>query len=323
MENQEISKRNDELFIELKKYPEGSKEYRNLATKIVKNNERLVTWVAKRYFPTIDTAMVNPDDLIAEGYYGLAKAIKNFNPAMGVTFSSYAVPSIRNTILKYLKHEQIRGTDSLEDAIAIYKDGDKRKAEDNLATTVDIEADIVERDETKRQIVWIKKNLNQLKPFQRNVLIAKYLSQKMSVTNTELAEESGFSHQYISLAEKEATKTLKEMLYFESHPEAKAIKLTKEEEIAIKEVLKSLILANFTPLQNQTMLCKYYSATEKTNQQIADELNLTLDSVRTTIGKATKKLCTLYNGVQDKKHLTSAAIRNILESRATATAKER
>ena len=57
MGNQETTKRNQELFAELAKYPENSKEYQEIVAAIVKNNERLVKFAANKekryYFPML------------------------------------------------------------------------------------------------------------------------------------------------------------------------------------------------------------------------------------------------------------------------------
>lgn len=54
----------------------------------IKGNLRLVLSVIKRF----SNSNENVDDLFQIGCIGLIKSIDNFNPDMGVKFSTYAVP---------------------------------------------------------------------------------------------------------------------------------------------------------------------------------------------------------------------------------------
>lgn len=304
MENQEYTKRNQELFAELAKYPEDSKEYQKIVSAIVKNNVRLVTSVAKKYLPVIKSTTISLDDLISEGCFGLMEAVKPFKLEKGVTFATYAVYRIKGHILDYLRREIRRLTNySLEDD----KDGDERKIEDDLLSPVNIEEDFAEKDERNRQMAWIRKNLDQLPPLQRDVLISRYLSGE-TMTNEALAEKFGCTHQNVSAAERKAFKKLRK-IYYASHPEEiktkEAVELTTEEKIKLKEVLKNLIATELTPMQKKTMLCKFYSATEKTNEQIAQEFDSTKKYISHHISMSYKKLCTLCDSIQDKNHLKS------------------
>ena len=65
------------------------------------------------------------------------------------------------------------------------------------------------------------------------------------------------------------------------------------------------------------MLCRFYSTTKKTNQQVAQELDSTKANVNTNIQHATKKLYKLCGSIKDKKQL-----KNILEFRIEANEKE-
>ena len=322
MENEEIKQRNNELFAKLKKYPENSKEYQNIVAKIVENNQRLATSFAIKYFPNIKSTTIRSDDLIQEGLMGVLKAIKFYDPEKG-TFANYAAKFINNNMIDYLKREKRHQQPSLEDDIKWHEDGDKQKLGDTLAAPINAEEDIIEQDEIKRQIAWVKKNLDKLSDLQRQVLIEKYLSRETSVTDDALAKVHECSKQNISKADKDAISALKEMLYFEFHPEQKDLALTNEEKLAIKETLKNLISTALAPLQKKAMLRRFYSTTKKTNQQVATELDSTENIVKHSIKQATKKLCTLYNGVQDEKHLTREAIRNILKFRTDTNTKER
>ena len=147
-----------------------------------------------------------------------------------------------------------------------------------------------------------------------------------------IAKKLDCTRQAISQADKGAMIKLRK-LYYESHPEGmemnqieieqEEIELTREEKIEAKEVLKNLILTELTPQQKKTMLCKFYSTTRKTNQQVAQETNLTEPNVRGRIRSANKKLCAIYNGIKDQKHLTSKALKDILKFQIEEPEKER
>lgn len=319
MNSDEIIAKNNELFAELKNYPENSKKYRDIVAKIVENNVPLVIHVAKRYFPTLNGSTLSSDDLVSEGLLALLKAVKYFKIEKGVPFANYAAQCIANEISTLVREEQTHKTSSLEDNIVTYESGNKLKIEDVLASPVNVEEDVVEKDEVKRQMAWVRKNLDQLTSIQKQVLIAKYLSGETMLTDNALAKEFDCTRQNISLVDRKAIESLRKM-YYDPHPEK--IVLTPEEKIAEREVLKNLILTKLAPKQKATMLCKFYTPAQKTNGQVAQEINSSKTCVSENVKKATKKLCTIYNGIQDKKHLTSKAIRDILQFRAEESEKE-
>lgn len=209
--------------------------------------------------------MLNNDDLVSEGYFGLLNAIKSYKLEKG-PFSGYAAPCIKNSIIQYLKRELRRDTDSLEENIAKNKNGNK----DVLAAPVNAEAEVVEKDETDRQMAWIREKLDQLPSTQKKVLIAKYLSGAASLSGGALKKELGCSHQNIQKAEKKAIARLKEM-YYESHPE----------EIAVGKAKK----------------------VKKTDEQVAQKVNLTTDNAKANIQTTTEKLSTPCNSIKNQKYL--------------------
>lgn len=85
----------------------------------IRGNLRLVLSVIKRF----SSSNENVDDLFQIGCVGLIKAINNFNPAMEVKFSTYAVPMILGEIRRFLRDGgSIRVSRSLKDTAykAIY-----------------------------------------------------------------------------------------------------------------------------------------------------------------------------------------------------------
>lgn len=78
----------------------------------IKGNLRLVLSIIKRF----SSSNENVDDLFQIGCIGLIKSIDNFNPAMNVKFSTYAVPMIIGEIRRYLRdNNAIRVSRSLRD----------------------------------------------------------------------------------------------------------------------------------------------------------------------------------------------------------------
>lgn len=78
----------------------------------INGNLRLVLSVIKRFSGNHE----NVDDLFQIGCIGLIKSIDNFNPTMGVKFSTYAVPMIIGEIRRYLRdNNAIRVSRSLKD----------------------------------------------------------------------------------------------------------------------------------------------------------------------------------------------------------------
>ena len=85
----------------------------------IEGNLRLVLSVIRRFASSSE----NIDDLFQIGCIGLIKAIDNFNTAMMVKFSTYAVPMIQGEVRRYLRDAgSIRVSRSLKDTAykAIY-----------------------------------------------------------------------------------------------------------------------------------------------------------------------------------------------------------
>ncbi len=109
----------------------------------IKGNLRLVLSVIKRF----SNSNENVDDLFQIGCIGLIKSIDNFNPDIGVKFSTYAVPMIIGEIRRYLRdNNSIRVSRSLRDIAykAIHakeilsKELSKEPTIDDIAKEIDI-----------------------------------------------------------------------------------------------------------------------------------------------------------------------------------------
>lgn len=83
----------EKLFVQIKAGDKGARE------KYIQGNLRLVLSVIKRFHNNNE----NVDDLFQIGCIGLMKSIDNFNPDIGVKFSTYAVPMIIGEVRRYLR----------------------------------------------------------------------------------------------------------------------------------------------------------------------------------------------------------------------------
>ncbi|MCI5620987.1 MAG: RNA polymerase sporulation sigma factor SigG [Lachnospiraceae bacterium] len=96
----------EELFQRIKAGDEEARET------YIKGNLRLVLSVIRRFAGNHE----NVDDLFQIGCIGLIKSIDNFDPTMGVKFSTYAVPMIIGEIRRYIRdNNSIRVSRSLRD----------------------------------------------------------------------------------------------------------------------------------------------------------------------------------------------------------------
>ena len=99
----------DEKKVLLERSKEGDKEARQ---ELINGNLRLVLSVVQRFTGRRE----NLDDLFQVGCIGLVKAVDNFNTALDVKFSTYAVPMIIGEIRRYLRdNNSIRISRSLRD----------------------------------------------------------------------------------------------------------------------------------------------------------------------------------------------------------------
>lgn len=87
--------------------------------KLIEANLRLVISIAKKY----QHQGLALDDLIAEGNFGLMRAIEKFEPEKGLKFSSYANRWIRSVILRAISSQfrMIRLSVHIEDRLKLLK----------------------------------------------------------------------------------------------------------------------------------------------------------------------------------------------------------
>lgn len=100
------NKKLEELMLEIKNGNEYARE------EFIMYNMRLVLSICGRFATTKN----NIDDVFQVGTIGLIKAIDNFNPNLGVRFSTYAVPMIIGEIRRFLRDSNcLKVTRSLRD----------------------------------------------------------------------------------------------------------------------------------------------------------------------------------------------------------------
>ena len=88
--------KDEQMKAMMEKIKQGDMETRE---EFIKGNLRLVLSIIQRF----GNRGENPDDLFQVGCIGLIKAADNFDPDMGVCFSTYAVPMIIGEIRRYLR----------------------------------------------------------------------------------------------------------------------------------------------------------------------------------------------------------------------------
>lgn len=99
--------------------------------KAVKDNERLVYFILKRYYPTVQ----HDEDMIQVGMIGLWKALKTFEESRNVKFSIYATKIIISQInMEFRRRKKHSYTVSIETVITEFdKDGSGITLEDTLS----------------------------------------------------------------------------------------------------------------------------------------------------------------------------------------------
>ena len=132
--------KNEEMLALMARSKQGDQEARNA---LVEGNLRLVLSVIQRFSGSGE----NPDDLFQVGCIGLLKAVENFDPTMGVKFSTYGVPMISGEIRRFLRdNSPIRVSRSLRDIAyrvlqvreSMIKENQKEPSMEEIAKALDL-----------------------------------------------------------------------------------------------------------------------------------------------------------------------------------------
>ncbi|MGW0392531.1 SigB/SigF/SigG family RNA polymerase sigma factor [Streptomyces sp. NPDC003042] len=87
------------LFRRLAELEEGTKEYSYVRNTLVELNLSLVKYAARRFRGRSEPM----EDIVQVGTIGLIKAINRFDPARGVEFTSFAMPTITGEIKRFFR----------------------------------------------------------------------------------------------------------------------------------------------------------------------------------------------------------------------------
>ena len=192
----------EELFEKIKKGDKAARE------KYIRGNLRLVLSVIRRF----SNHNENMDDLFQIGCIGLMKSIDNFDPTIGVKFSTYAVPMIIGEVRRYLRdNSAYRIPRSLRDTAyqaiqtplslfdPVYTDGG-----DTLYVMDQIS------DKKNKEEAWVKNlvlddALKLLDDRARQIIKLRFFEGK---TQIEVAEEINISQAQVSRLEKNALKNM-------------------------------------------------------------------------------------------------------------------
>ena len=204
---------------------------------LVKRNIALVKSIIKKYL----NRGVDYDDLFQIGCLGLVKAIKNYDPAYQVRFSTYAVPMIAGEVKRYLRDDGMvkvsrslkelaikvaaaqeklnlrfgrEGADPGDIVMAleasrphasiydpVYGDDSDACVMDKLVSDEDCESGIVNR-------ILLKELLSQLDPRERQLIMMRYF---MNKTQSDTAKELGVSQVQVSRLESKILKKLRDV----------------------------------------------------------------------------------------------------------------
>ena len=124
--------RNEETMELLRRTKEGDRKARE---ELISGNLRLVLSVIQKFTGRGE----NADDLFQVGCVGLIKAIDNFNPGLGLRFSTYGQPMIIGEIRRYLRdNSAIRVSRSMRDtAYRVLQAREKLQRENQREPTVE------------------------------------------------------------------------------------------------------------------------------------------------------------------------------------------
>ena len=100
-----------------KKFYAGSKTARR---ELIEYYLPMVRAIAKTISYRIPAGAIESDELISSGVLGLVEAIENYNPELGLKFTTYAMPRVRGAILDELRRIDFLPR-SARDRVKLYK----------------------------------------------------------------------------------------------------------------------------------------------------------------------------------------------------------
>lgn len=150
--------------------------------KLIIHNIRLVIYELYNKFNNV---LIEMDDLISIGVYGLIKGIDTFDMSRGAKFSTYVMRCIDNEILMIIRKQNYHSRHTIDNV--------------DLSTLVDYSININDEYEEKEEKEMIGKLLNQLHKKAQLVMKLHFgFFNDHCYTQTEIAQMLGLSQSYIS-----------------------------------------------------------------------------------------------------------------------------
>ena len=170
---------------------EGDEEAREL---FLRANMRLVLSVVGRFSASRESA----DDLFQAGMVGMMKALNNFDRTLGMRFSTYAVPMMRQVAC---------ALDAVSEPVSFFEPAFS-DGEDGMQL-IDQLADEKENADSWSERIALAEALKQVPERELAVLKMRYFDGK---TQNEISEKVGVSQAQVSRLEKSAVARLKKLM---------------------------------------------------------------------------------------------------------------
>lgn len=168
-------------------------------------HERLIYFIAIKF--TQDQFLLH--DLVQEGFIGLSKALKRFDPNRGVKFSTFTVPYVKGEMLHFLRDELGFENSDLTKSYNYHSSED----EDNRSFASEPngfnEEEFFERLNSKLLTEQITKTINQLAEKQKLIVVMHFYEDK---SVTEIAKELNVSKAFISKTLSRSLEIMKSLL---------------------------------------------------------------------------------------------------------------
>ena len=176
----------------------------------VLDNKKLVYHTYYKYIYKTPEILAWEDDIIQEGFYGLCKAVLKYNPELNITFSTFAVASIKFRMLYFIKKIIASNytTLSLDELIVMRNDGDSVSYMESLIDRSFSIQSVQEDIEDKEDLTFIWDLIDASLPATRDSIIAFISSKSLREAGNKL----GISKQSIRSTVNNFTKRCKGVL---------------------------------------------------------------------------------------------------------------
>ena len=208
---------------------------------LVQGNFPLIKAVVKSYL----NKSVEYDDLYQLGCVGFLKAIKNFDPTLGVKFSTYAVPMISGEIKRHLRDDGIikisRSIKTLAIKLKAYiekvknETGESPKI-DELASHFGVDvSDVVVALDSCQQTISIQAKIDENDPNSQNVIDKLAVFDK----SDEMIEKFTLKNEILKLPEREKKIIL--LRYFRGKTQGEVAEIMDISQVQISRIESKVI----------------------------------------------------------------------------------